>query len=61
MEDFFGEIPSTRIFPGLLQYRIEIIIGHNIKILAACLPYAYIPLACRVVRVIIIPKPGRES
>jgi hypothetical protein len=54
------------IFPGLLQHGIEIIIiGHIAKNIlpyfAACLAYGYIPLAWRAVRVIFIPKPGRDS
>jgi hypothetical protein len=49
------------IFPSLLQHGIEIIIGHITKKFAACLAYGYIPLACRAVRVIFLPKPGRDS
>jgi hypothetical protein len=40
---------------------IEIIIGHITKYFVACLAYGYIPLAWRAVRVIFIPKPGRDS
>jgi hypothetical protein len=62
--DGFGTFKAAGedgIFPGLLQHGIEIIIGHITKIVAACLAYGYIPLAWRTVRVIFIPKPGRDS
>jgi hypothetical protein len=62
--DGFGTIKAAGedgILPGLLQHGIEIIIGHITNIFAACLAYGYIPLAWRAVRVIFIPKAGRDS
>jgi hypothetical protein len=62
--DCFGTFRAAGedgIFPGLLQQGIQIIIGHITKKFAAYLVYGYIPLACRAVRVIFIPKPGRDS
>jgi hypothetical protein len=49
------------IFPGLLQYGIEIIMGHITNFFAACLAYGYIPLAWRAVRDLLISKAGRDS
>jgi hypothetical protein len=62
--DGFGTFKAAGedgIFPGLLQHGIEIIIGHITKFFAACLAYGYISLAWKAVRVIFIPKPGRDS
>jgi hypothetical protein len=59
--DGFGTFKAAGedgIFPGLLQHGIEIIITN---IFVACLAYGYIPLAWRAVRVLLIPKPGRDS
>jgi hypothetical protein len=50
----FKAVGEDRIFPGLLQHGIEIII-------AACLAYGCIPLAWRTVRVKFIPKSSRDS
>jgi hypothetical protein len=51
------------VFPGLLQHRIEIIIGHITNFFAVCLAYGYgyILLVWRGVRVIFIPKTSRPS
>jgi hypothetical protein len=62
--DVFGTFKAAAeegIFPGLLQHEIEIIIGHITNKFAACLAYGYVSLAWRAVRVIFIPKPGRDS
>jgi hypothetical protein len=53
----FGTLKAAgedRIFPGLLQHGIEIIIGHITKNFVAWLACGNIPLACRAVRVITI-------
>jgi hypothetical protein len=62
--DGFGTFKAAGedgIFPSLLQHGIEIIISHITEMFAAFLAYGYIPLAWRVVRVIFIPKPARDS
>jgi hypothetical protein len=56
--DTFKAAGEDGIFHGLLPHGIEVIISHITKIFAA---YGHILLAWRAVRVIFIPKPGRDS
>ena len=49
------------IFPALLQEGWEILIPYLIKIFRACLVTGYVPTAWRQVKVVFIPKPGRNS
>jgi hypothetical protein len=49
------------IFPALLQEEREILIPYLIRIFRACLATGYVPPMCRQVKVVFIPKPGRNS
>jgi ribonuclease HI len=49
------------IFPALLKHGIEILIVPLQRIFTACLALGYIPKPWRKVKVIFIPKPGRDS
>jgi len=49
------------IFPALLQEGREILIPYLIKIYRACLATGCVPTAWRQVKVVFIPKPGRNS
>jgi hypothetical protein len=50
-----------QIFPALLQQGREILIPYLIKMFRACLATGYVPAAWRQVKVVFIPKPGRNS
>jgi hypothetical protein len=49
------------IFPALLQEGREILIPYLIRIFHACLATGYVPAMWRQVKVVFIPKPGRNS
>lgn len=49
------------IFPALLQEAGEGLIKHLRRIYRACLALCYIPAAWREVRVVFIPKPGKDT
>jgi len=49
------------IFPALLQEGGEILIPYLIRIFRACLAKGFVPAAWRQVKVVFIPKPGRNS
>jgi hypothetical protein len=49
------------IFPALLQRAREIIIPHLVRIFRACLATGYVLAIWRQVKVVFIPKPGRDS
>lgn len=49
------------IFPALLQWGSELILGRLVRIMRACLALGYIPKAWRETNVIFIPKPGRSD
>ena len=49
------------IFPALLQKAREVVIPHLVKIFRACLETGYVPAIWRQVKVVFIPKPGRNS
>jgi hypothetical protein len=60
----FGSIMSTKedgIFPALLKNGIEILSGPLVKIFTACFALRYMPEAWQSLRVIFIPKPGRNN
>jgi hypothetical protein len=62
--DGFGTFKAAGadgIFPSLLQHRIEIIIGHYYKHFCCMFGVWLHTPAWRAVRVIFIPKPGRDS
>jgi hypothetical protein len=59
--DTFKAAGEDGILDGLLLHGIEVIISHITKNFAACMAYGHILLAWRAVRVIFIPKPGRDS
>jgi hypothetical protein len=48
------------IFPALLQEGLEVLIPYLVKIFHACLGTGYIPAIWRQVKVVFIPKPGRD-
>jgi hypothetical protein len=49
------------IFPALLQEGWEVLIPYLIKIFRVFLATGYVPTAWRPVKVVFIPKPGRNS
>jgi hypothetical protein len=49
------------IFPALLQEGREILVPYLVKIFRACLATGYVPIAWRQVKVVFIPKPGRNT
>jgi hypothetical protein len=49
------------IILALLQEGLEDIIGLVMKIFRACIALGYVPLSCRVVRAVFIPKLGHMS
>jgi hypothetical protein len=49
------------IFPALLQQPREVVIPYLIRIFRACLATGYVPAIWRQVKVVFIPKPGRNS
>jgi len=49
------------IFPALLQEGREVLIPHLVKIFHACLATGYVPRIWRQVKVVFIPKPGRNT
>jgi hypothetical protein len=49
------------IFPVLLQEGQEVLIPYLIKIFRACLATEYVPFIQHQVKVVFIPKPGRNS
>jgi hypothetical protein len=49
------------VFPALLQEGQEVLIPHLITIFRACLATGYVPVSWRQVKVVFIPKPGKNS
>jgi hypothetical protein len=49
------------IFPALLQEGWEVLIPYLVRIFCACLATRYIPAMWCQVKVVFIPKPGRNS
>jgi hypothetical protein len=49
------------IFPALLQQAREVVIPYMVRIFRACLATGYVPAMWRQVKVVFIPKPGRNS
>jgi hypothetical protein len=49
------------ILPALLQQAREVIIPYLVRIFRACLATGYVPAIWRQVKVVFIPKPGRNS
>ena len=47
-------------FPALLQKAWEVVIPHLVRIFRTCLLTAYVPAIWRQVKVVFIPKPGRN-
>ena len=47
-------------FPALLQKAQEVVIPHLIRIFRACLSMGYVPAIWRLVKVVFIPKSGRN-
>ena len=49
------------IFPSLLQWAREIVIPHLCRIYRACLATGYVTAIWRQVKVVFMPKPGKDS
>jgi hypothetical protein len=49
------------IFPALLQEGREVLVPYLVRIFCAFLAAGYIPPAWRQVKVVLIPKPGRNT
>jgi hypothetical protein len=49
------------IFPAMLQKGREVVIPYLVRIFCACLATGYVPAIWRQVKVVFIPKPGRNS
>jgi hypothetical protein len=49
------------IFLALLQEGREVLVPYLAKIFRACLVTGYVPAIWRQVKVVFIPKPGRDS
>jgi hypothetical protein len=49
------------IFPAMLQKGREVVIPYLVRIFHACLVTGYVPAIWRQVKVVFIPKPGRNS
>jgi hypothetical protein len=47
-------------FPALLQEGREVVIPYVVRIFRACLATGYVPAIWRQVKVVFIPKPGRN-
>jgi hypothetical protein len=57
----FKAAGEDRIFPALSKNGIEFIANNLVKIFTACWPLPYMHKSWQKVKVIFIPKPGRES
>jgi hypothetical protein len=49
------------IFLALLQQAREVVIPYLVRIFHACLATGYVPVIWRQVKVVFIPKPGRNT
>jgi hypothetical protein len=49
------------IFPALLQEGQEVLVPYLVRIFCACLATGYVPATWRQVKVVLIPKPSRDS
>jgi hypothetical protein len=49
------------IFPALLQEGREVLVPYLVRIFRTCLAAGYVPKAWRQVKVVFIPKPGRNT
>jgi len=49
------------VFPCLLQWGLPLLLPHLVKVFKECLSFRYIPQEWRMVRVVFIPKPGRDD
>ncbi|KAG7302910.1 hypothetical protein JYU34_012897 [Plutella xylostella] len=49
------------IVPALLQWEVDIIVPRMVVIYRACLALGYIPKGWREVRVVFLPKPGKDD
>jgi hypothetical protein len=52
---------ADSMFPALLQQAQEIVIPYLVKIFRACLVTGYVPGIWRQVKLVFIPKPGKDS
>jgi hypothetical protein len=49
------------IFPALLQEGREVLVPYLVRIFRSCLAAGYVPTAWHQVKVVFIPKPGRNT
>jgi hypothetical protein len=49
------------IFPTLLQEGREVLVAYLVRIFHTCLATGYVPTAWRQVKVVFIPKSGRDT
>jgi hypothetical protein len=49
------------IFPALLQEGREVLVPYLVRIFRTCLATGYVPTIWHLVKVVFIPKPGRDS
>lgn len=49
------------VYPALLQWGLDVILIHLVRIFRACIAFRYIPEQWREVRVVFIPKPGKTD
>ncbi|CAF4919851.1 unnamed protein product [Pieris macdunnoughi] len=49
------------IFPGLLRWSGNLIVDYLVSVFRACIAHRYIPLKWREVKILFIPKPGKED
>ena len=57
----FKSSGEDNIFPAMLHHGLENMINLIAMIYRACIAYGYIPSVWRVVKVVFLPKPGKES
>jgi hypothetical protein len=57
----YKSLGVDKIFPALLREGQEVLIPHLVRIFRACLTTGYVPFVWRQVKVVFIPKPGRNS
>lgn len=49
------------IFPALLQWSLDLLMPHLLRIFRGCIAFRYTPKSWREVKVVFIPKPGRRD
>jgi ribonuclease HI len=57
----FKAAGTDEVFPAMLKNGPKVLISHLVRLMKACLMYGHMPRAWREMRVIFLPKPGRDS